>query len=520
MVKPGFDQVLFVLLLTVDVLQSNAQNTTESNVTLEDCRYFPDEAESCISDYETLEELLRADDEQIATLARNFYRTGQDPTEYIKITYMFQITSSDEDETCVPIERNYIWSTSPVFLLGPKALFWLSLFSISVNEESVTIRLPCIQETAQRDLLTRLTYLSRMYAQGRYVEELDLDLASKYYFQTQSNSDEDVHYRTIYAILFYLEVLSSLLYTFLCLTTYTWIFPAFVKSKQDLKETISPKFIKLATLYKLKEPHYIAKFITAIIALVLMIIFHIFAAVKLFKHREEVFNEDVPPSSIVALLFTFGVTMLYLVIFCIVYCYKGEQFDLKKYIMHCLTSLSIAYFGHFVPFVSLAFMQDPLKTFLVVAGELLVVICVYGVVLVAVYTISYQSYRVSLDALGWVFSAVIVITTLTTVLMLFSLGSFNDFVDIQELLFPLIGTVGTLLLGYCLKPSGEEEGNENATQQQETPIQPADANTVTASDEAAGEEKGNESATQQQETSIQPADANTLTVNDEADSNV
>ena len=361
---------------------------------------------------------------------------------------------------------------------------------------------------------------SRMYAQGRYVEELDLDLASKYYFQTQSNSDEDVHYRTIYAILFYLEVLSSLLYTFLCLTTYTWIFPAFVKSKQDLKETISPKFIKLATLYKLKEPHYIAKFITAIIALVLMITFHIFAAVKLFKHREEVFNEDVPPSSIVALLFTFGVTMLYLVIFCIVYCYKGEQFDLKKYIMHCLTSLSIAYFGHFIPFVSLAFMQDPLKTFLVVAGELLVVICVYGVVLVAVYTISYQSYRVSLDALGWVFSAVIVITTLTTVLMLFSLGSFNDFVDIQELLFPLIGTVGTLLLGYCLKPSGEEEGNENATQQQETPIQPADANTVTASDEAAGEEKGNESATQQQETSIQPADANTLTVNDEADSNV
>ena len=73
MVKPGFDQVLFVLLLTVDVLQSNAQNTTESNVILENCRYFPDEAESCISDYETLEELLRADDEQIATLARNFW---------------------------------------------------------------------------------------------------------------------------------------------------------------------------------------------------------------------------------------------------------------------------------------------------------------------------------------------------------------------------------------------------------------------------------------------------------------
>ena len=45
-----------------------------------------------------------------------------------------------------------------MFLLGPRALFWLSLFSICV-EESVTIRLPCLQETAQRDLLARLTYL-------------------------------------------------------------------------------------------------------------------------------------------------------------------------------------------------------------------------------------------------------------------------------------------------------------------------------------------------------------------------
>ena len=324
-----------------------------------------------------------------------------------------------------------------------------------------------------------------MYAQGRYVEELDLDFGNKYYFQTQSNSDEDVHYRTVYAMLFYLEVLSSLLYTFLCLTTYTWIFPAFIKSKQDLKETISPKFIKLATLYKLKEPHYITKFITAVLALIPMITFHVIATVELIKHCEDVLKEeDVPASSTVALFFTFTVSILYLLIFYIVYHYKGEQFDLKKYIMHCLTSLYIAYFGHFVPFVSLAFVQDPLKTFLVVAGELLVVICVYGVVLVAVYTVSYKSGRVFLDALGWVLSAVIVIAALTTVLMLFSLGSFNDFDDIQKLLFPVIGTVGTLLLGYCLKPSGEEESNENATQQQETSIQPADANTETVNDVA------------------------------------
>jgi len=126
---------LTIFLLSAQLAaQSIAQNAT-ANVTLEDCRYFPEEAdhesraEFCTSNYETLEAFVRADDKQIATLARNFYRTGEDPTEYIKITYLFQIPSSDpddNDDACVPIERDYIWSISPVFLLGPRALFWLS----------------------------------------------------------------------------------------------------------------------------------------------------------------------------------------------------------------------------------------------------------------------------------------------------------------------------------------------------------------------------------------------------------
>jgi len=307
-----------------------------------------------------------------------------------------------------------------------------------------------------------------MYAQGRYVEELDLNLASKYYFQIRSNSNEDVHYRTVYALLFFLEVLSSLLYAFLCLTTYTWIFPAFGKSKEDLKGTISPKLIKNTTLNHLKHPHYVAKGITAFIVILPLIGFHTYAASELIRHHEEVLQEeDVPAPSSVALSFTVIITGIYLIVFYIVYHCKRQQFTWKKYIMHCITSLSIAYLGHFIPFVSLAFIEDPLKTFLVVAGELLIVICVYGVVLVFVYSYKYKSFSVFLDALGWILSAVIVIATLVTVLTLFSLGSFNDFDDIQELLFPLIGAVVTILIGFHLKPSDEEEDQDGGTVQQQ-----------------------------------------------------
>ena len=51
-----------------------------------------------------------------------------------------------------------------------------------------------------------------------------------------------------YAVLFFLDVLSSLLYAFLWLTTYTWIFTVLHKSEKELISAISPKFIRLATL--------------------------------------------------------------------------------------------------------------------------------------------------------------------------------------------------------------------------------------------------------------------------------
>jgi len=306
-----------------------------------------------------------------------------------------------------------------------------------------------------------------MYSTGRYVVDLDVSLASKYYFQMQSNSDEDVHYRTIYAMLFFLELLSSLLYAFLCLTTYTWIFPALLKSEKEIKQAISPKFIKFTTLNQLKGPHYVAKGITAAIAILPLVGFHIAAVVELVKHREEVLHDqDVPAPSTIAVFFTLSITTTYLIIFYIVYRYNRKEFKAKEYIMHCLTSLTAAYIGHFIPFISLAFIQDPLKTFLIGVGEFMVVACVYGVVLVSLYSIRYRSFRVFLDALGWILSAVLVVAAMVTILTLFSIGSFNDFDDIQELLFPIIGTVGTLLIGYYLKPSVKEDDKQAIAQNQ------------------------------------------------------
>ena len=152
-------------------------NSTGINATLEDCIYYPDcsntldcnEPSSCISDYDTLETYVQNNKSIINDLAQVFYRTGYSPAKFVRITYKFQIpsyfndsngsNSSIENDTCSSIQKMYYWSTSPVYLLGPQPLFYLSLFAVIVREENVIIQLPCLEASDQKALLSRLTYL-------------------------------------------------------------------------------------------------------------------------------------------------------------------------------------------------------------------------------------------------------------------------------------------------------------------------------------------------------------------------
>ena len=153
-------------------------NIERINAISEDCIYYPNcsstmdcnQPESCISNYDLLESYIQTNKSLIGDLAQAFYRTGHSPARFVRITYKFQIPlrlnnesnetdSFIEDNGCSSVDRLYYWSTSPIYLLGPKPLTFLSLFAIFVQEENVTIQLPCLQANNQRALLSRLTYL-------------------------------------------------------------------------------------------------------------------------------------------------------------------------------------------------------------------------------------------------------------------------------------------------------------------------------------------------------------------------
>ena len=136
------------------------------NATSEDCIFYPDcsntmncsQPASCISDYDLLESYVQSNKSLISNLAQAFYRTGRSPARFVRITYNFQVPSNLNDsngndsfadsikvDTCSSIQRIYYWSTSPIYLLGPKPLRYLTLFATILQEEDVIVELPCLR---------------------------------------------------------------------------------------------------------------------------------------------------------------------------------------------------------------------------------------------------------------------------------------------------------------------------------------------------------------------------------------
>ena len=119
---------------------------------------------SCIFQYNQLDSYILNDMDLLRKLTETFFKTGNDPSEFVKLTYKFYVYDGGNSTdyglvNCTSRKTTYIWSTSVLYLLGPDPLFLLTLFAVNVPEASVTIELPCFCTDSYNDLLDRLTYL-------------------------------------------------------------------------------------------------------------------------------------------------------------------------------------------------------------------------------------------------------------------------------------------------------------------------------------------------------------------------
>ena len=124
----------------------------------------------CISKYSELNSYIVNNDEILRQLVETFFDTGKAPSKYVKITYNYlssTLTNGSNDivdnniTNCTSHQTTYIWSESILYLLGPKPLFLLTLFAIDIPKATLSIKLPCLCEDVQFELLGRLTHLVR-----------------------------------------------------------------------------------------------------------------------------------------------------------------------------------------------------------------------------------------------------------------------------------------------------------------------------------------------------------------------
>ena len=160
------DMVLLVLVLLVTLVNlCHAQEFAEDDYNCDDTGNCSD-VTNCIAQYSQLDSYILNNKDLLRQLTESFFKTGDGASQFVKLTYKFQVydrgnTTEDDDIVinCTNSQTTYIWSTSVLYLLGPRPLLWLTLFAVIVPEASVTIELPCFCTDSYTDLLDRLTYL-------------------------------------------------------------------------------------------------------------------------------------------------------------------------------------------------------------------------------------------------------------------------------------------------------------------------------------------------------------------------
>ncbi|XP_065905085.1 uncharacterized protein [Dysidea avara] len=158
--------LLLITLCTVQELVESDDCNEAGNCT---------EMDKCILHYTELEEYILSNKTILKNITEAFFRADKPAiTKFLRITYNLQICRGQHKypananiTSCTGCTHNqsvYIWSKSPICLLGPRPLFFLTLFAVDVSEASITIELPCLCGEVYYNLLSRLTYLIKVYS--------------------------------------------------------------------------------------------------------------------------------------------------------------------------------------------------------------------------------------------------------------------------------------------------------------------------------------------------------------------
>lgn len=303
----------------------------------------------------------------------------------------------------------------------------------------------------------------KVYAGTRY-DDNGLHFANKFYFKArvrEEKPDSANNYDFVVAILG--------LIAFLPLGTFL------------LAGLIGHKLISFSLSQYEKKP-FLGKYtmlVKAIIVImsptlsILFLICHILAMIGLYDYSSEILLDSTTTDKkgtetegfLIALHCTFSFAPLLVSIGVLVYYIYKEKLEKIK----ALLVFNIIYFGYFLPYMIIAFIDNPLQTIFVYI-VLLIFITLFPLILFVASGLKYyfQHFCKGKDenkgkAIGFLFGFIALSLSyyLNCLILLFTIGGFNNFKDLRNLFWLILGTVLTALGGHIFKKMQEREKNKD-----------------------------------------------------------
>lgn len=339
-----------------------------------------------------------------------------------------------------------------------------------------------------------------MYSVPSYSGEQFVELANPNFFHAKGNSDDNYKIiLSIFKITIPFPLTSVLLFS---VVTIYFIQPkiyeyAKTASKKTFKVLATNEAVddsKSEDLYvhmegqHVKNSHLLSVFATSVTITIALFVCHIISGVTYIQYGNEVlYNRDLDHSDyssnsddqalpifhMAFSLFTITIALLMIIFGYVIFNSdtasrkEGQNFKLHKSVAVGL-SINIIYLGsYFTPYMLLAFIHNPVQTSFVYLFGAILVVCVYLLFLglsiccgdAACWDLEMNKSdeeRKELDCFGFCcclasWTAVMsVIYIAIVVIFIFTFGSFNNFQELQNLVFPLV--IGLLTIIF-LKPA-------------------------------------------------------------------
>ena len=207
-------------------------------------------------------------------------------------------------------------------------------------------------------------------------------------------------------------------------------------------------------------------FYSKIFVLILIIVIYILAIVELIKYSQETFNSiTIGVVSVVLSSLTIAIAIPSLVcILCKCYfCTDDEDDDddddddslhacISKPLDYFITVITFMYLGYFFPYMVIAFIENPIQSVFIYAGIFLLVILFYIIQIVWLLRVELLKKDISKKKIvAFYFTVCLGILAfpyfLIVLIALFSLGSFDEFGDLKNIILPLFTSLIVSLMG-------------------------------------------------------------------------